>query len=73
VIIVTLISEKHNEWEVSKGVFLLTFTILSAMSVLSLFTGFGIDFLPFKLCPMIFMTAGILILQGVLQKRETDH
>lgn len=48
-----------------KAVYVLTFIMLLAMSVLSLCTGFKIDFLPFKLCPLIFTVSGLLILQGV--------
>ncbi|MDX1359225.1 MAG: hypothetical protein R3232_10375 [Clostridia bacterium] len=35
--------------------------MLVAMSVLSLFTGFKINFLPYKLCPFIFSISAILI------------
>jgi lysylphosphatidylglycerol synthetase-like protein (DUF2156 family) len=62
VIIVTLISKGDNK--VTKAVYILAFIMLIAMSVLSLFTGFKIDFLPFRLCPVIFTTSGLLILQG---------
>ncbi len=37
-------------------------TMLSVMSVISLLTGFKIKFLPFKLCPVIFMTSAILFI-----------
>jgi hypothetical protein len=67
-IIVTITN--NNETKVIKGVYLLTFLMLIAMSVLSLFTGFKIDFLPFKLCPLIFMVSGIMILQGVSIKEK---
>jgi hypothetical protein len=46
-----------------KMVYLLSFLMLLSMAVLSLFTGFNIDFLPFKLCPIIFSISGILIVQ----------
>lgn len=39
-------------------------TMLIAMSILSLFTGFKISFIPFKLCPVIFSLSAILILLG---------
>jgi hypothetical protein len=35
--------------------------MLVVMSVLSLFTGFKINFLPYKLCPFIFSISAILI------------
>ena len=56
--------------KVVKAVYLLTFIMLVAMSVLSLFTGFKIDFLPFKLCPVIFLTSGLLIIQGFFYKNS---
>jgi hypothetical protein len=43
------------------------------MSVLSLFTGFKIDFIPFKLCPFIFMTAGLLILSGFFHRENYGY
>lgn len=46
-----------------KMVYLSSFAMLLAMAVLSLFTGFKVDFLPFKLCPLIFTVSGALILQ----------
>ena len=66
VIIVTLISKGDNK--VTKAVYILAFMMLIAMSVLSIFTGFKIDFLPFKLCPVIFTISGLLILQGSFYK-----
>jgi len=47
-----------------KMVYLLSFLMLMAMTVLSIFTGFKIDFIPFKLCPFIFSLSGILIVQN---------
>ena len=70
-IAVTLICDINSK--VTKAVYILAFIMLVAMSVLSLFTGFKIDFLPFKLCPFIFMTSGLLILQGNFYKRNTDN
>jgi hypothetical protein len=66
VIIVTLIS--GNKGIVVKAVYIISFIMLTAMSVLSVFTGFNIDFLPFRLCPFIFMVSGLLILQGAFVK-----
>jgi hypothetical protein len=65
-IVVTIMTDSPDK--VEKAVYLLTFIMLVAMSVLSLFTGFKVDFLPFKLCPLIFMTSGILIIQGFFDK-----
>ncbi len=39
---------------------------LNVLSVVSLFTGFHIAFLPFRLCPPIFTGSSILIVLGLL-------
>jgi len=62
----------NSETRVIKAVYVLTFSMLLAMSVLSLNTGFKINFLPFKLCPLIFTVSGLLILQGV-RSGKTNH
>ncbi|MFX0138006.1 MAG: hypothetical protein ACFFDN_30470 [Candidatus Hodarchaeota archaeon] len=38
--------------------------MLFALAILSLFTGFKVNFIMFKLCPVIFTVSGILILVG---------
>lgn len=50
---------------VSRAVYWICIVTLIALSVVSLFTGFKISFLPFKLCPVIFTTASVLILLGM--------
>ena len=62
----------NSETRVIKAVYVLTFSMLLAMSILSLNTGFKINFLPFKLCPLIFTVSGLLILQGV-RSGKTNH
>jgi hypothetical protein len=49
---------------VSKIVYVISVVFLNALSVVSLLTGFKINFLPFKLCPIIFTGSSILILFG---------
>jgi hypothetical protein len=39
---------------------------LNVLSIVSWFTGFKVNFLPFKLCPVIFTGSSILILLGSL-------
>ena len=39
---------------------------LNAMSVLSLFTGFRINFLPYRLCPPIFTGPSLLVIAALL-------
>lgn len=40
-------------------------TMLLVLSVISLFTGFKVDFLPYKLCTVIFTASAILIILGM--------
>lgn len=39
---------------------------LVVLAIVSLFTGFKVNFLPFKLCPIIFGASALLIMLGVL-------
>jgi hypothetical protein len=61
-VLVTLIDRNSH---VSLGVYWLTVLMLNVLSVISLFTGFKIDFLPFKLCPIICTGSSILIILGL--------
>jgi len=58
---VTCIDSAHV---ISKTVYWISFIMLNTLSIISLMTGFKINFLPFKLCPIIFTTSSILILTG---------
>jgi hypothetical protein len=49
---------------VSKAVYLICGAGLLALAVVSLFTGFKVDFIPFKLCPLIFTLSAAFILVG---------
>ena len=66
ILIVTIVNKENNK--TLKIVYISTSIMLISMAILSLFTGFKIDFIPFKLCPIIFSASGILILQGVFRK-----
>lgn len=61
VLAVTLIDRNSA---VSRAVYLVSFVTLNVLSAVSLKTGFKINFLPFRLCPIIFTAASILILLG---------
>jgi hypothetical protein len=50
---------------ISKTLYWICFIMLNVLSIISLLTGYKVDFLPFKLCPVIFTTASILILLGM--------
>jgi hypothetical protein len=49
---------------ISRTIYWIVFVMLNTLSTISLFTGFRIGFLPYKLCPVIFTSASILILMG---------
>jgi len=66
VLLVTLLTKEYNR--TLKVVYISSAVMLFSMAVLSLFTGFNIDFLPFKLCPVIFSLSGVFILQGTCRK-----
>jgi hypothetical protein len=51
---------------VTRAVYWLTVVGLNVLSVVSLFTGVKVNFIMFKLCPVIFTGASILILLGIL-------
>lgn len=49
---------------VASGVFAVAIGTLVVLAVVSLFTGFRVAFLPYKLCPFIFGTSAALIAWG---------
>jgi hypothetical protein len=52
--------------EVSGYVYILSAIMLIALAVISLFTGFKVNFLPYKLCPVIFTSSAVLIFLGMI-------
>jgi len=50
----------------ARAVYWLCIAELNVLSIVSLFTGFKVAFLPFKLCPVIFTGSSVLILLGSL-------
>lgn len=60
-----IVTKTDNESKLARNVYISIVTMLFALAIVSLFTGFRIDFLPFKLCPVIFSTSAILILVGM--------
>ena len=51
---------------VSEAVYLVCSVGLLVLAAVSLFTGFKVKFLPFKLCPLIFTVSSLLIIVGGL-------
>ena len=62
VMFITLLGGTDNIVTIYVNVF--SSIMLFALAVLSLLTGFKVNFIPFKLCPIIFTVSGILILLG---------
>lgn len=64
VLAVTIIGDNEN---ITSGIVDITSSVfLFSMAILSFFTGYKVNFLPYKLCPIIFSISGILILIGSL-------
>jgi hypothetical protein len=63
-IIVATVTAIESKNTISTVVYLTSSSCLIILAIISLFTGFKISFLPFKLCPIIFSTSAILITLG---------
>ena len=50
-----------HETAVASGVYAVAIATLLTMAVVSVFTGFKVAFLPFRLCPVIFSVSALLI------------
>jgi hypothetical protein len=50
---------------VARTVYWLPILMLNVLSIISLFTGFKVNFLPYHLCPIIFTGASVLTLFGM--------
>ena len=50
---------------VARTVYWLAIGMLVVLSIISLFTGFKVNFLPYRLCPIIFTGSAILIFLGM--------
>lgn len=62
IILVTRIDTKSR---LAGAVYVLVVVALISFALLSLFTGFKINFLPFKLCPVIFSLSALLLIVGM--------
>jgi hypothetical protein len=61
VIGITIIDLTNN---LAVFIYLSSALVLFILAIISLFTGYKINFLPFKLCPFLFSLSAILILLG---------
>jgi uncharacterized membrane protein YwaF len=67
-VLVIVVTTNVTESKLAKYVYILIVCMLLSLAILSLFTGFGVEFLPFKLCPVIFSVSAILIIIGMQLK-----
>ncbi len=65
-VLVALVTIIDPQNPVSSAVCLLSAFGLIVLAVVSLFTGFKVKYLPFKLCPFIFTASAVLILIGLI-------
>jgi hypothetical protein len=63
-ILVLLVTLADPLGRISVLVYACVFGFLNVLSLISLFTGFRVNFLPYKLCPIIFSGSSLLILLG---------
>ena len=62
--ILIVITDSHSN--LSRYIYMTFIVMLVTLSIVSFFTGFRVKFLPYKICPVIFLTSAILILLGLL-------
>jgi hypothetical protein len=65
-VLVALVTAVDPNTAVSDSVYISSAICLLVLAAVSLFTGFKVAFLPFKLCPVIFAVSAVLILVGAL-------
>jgi hypothetical protein len=70
-VLTIVVTKTETQNKLAKNVYILITGMLFAMAILSVFTGFRINFLPFRLCPIIFSASAILILVGMKLKVKT--
>ena len=65
-LLVAVVTMVDRSSMVSRVIYWVCIVELNVLSIVSLFTGFKVNFLPFKLCPVFFTGSSILILLGNL-------
>jgi len=65
-VLVAIVTAIDSSNMVSTAVYVVSGIGLLVLAIVSLFTGFRVNFLPFKLCPFIFTASATLILVGGL-------
>ena len=72
-VLTMVVTKTDSQSKLAKNVYILITGMLFTMAILSIFTGFRINFLPFKLCPIIFSASAILIIIGIKLKLKTKN
>ena len=67
-ILTMVVTKSETKSKLAKNVFTLITGMLISMAILSIFSGFRVNFIPFKLCPIIFSVSAILIIVGMRSK-----
>ena len=68
-----VVTKSETNSKLAKNVFILITGMLFSMAILSLFTGFRVNFITFKLCPIIFSVSAILIIVGMRSNKKTSN
>ena len=66
-IIVGAVTIVDHTSPLARVIYWLSFAMLNVLSIISLLTGFRVDFIAFRLCPFIFTGSSIFILLGLLR------
>jgi hypothetical protein len=69
--LIIVVTRIETESKLARAVYFLITGMLFSLAILSIFTRFRIDFLPFKLCPVIFSTSAVLILVAMKLKTKS--
>lgn len=64
-VLITVVTIIDPSSKVSEYVYFLIIIMLITLAVISSFTGFKVNFLPCKLCPLIFTVSAVLIFLGL--------
>lgn len=67
-----IVTKTESNSKLATNIYISIVAMLFVLTIISLFTGFGVDFLPFKLCPIIFSLSAILIIVGMKLQRKVD-
>lgn len=70
-VLTIVVTKSETNSKLTKNVYMLITGMLISMAILSLFTGFRVNFIAFKLCPFIFTVSAILIIVGMRLKQRT--